>query len=64
LARRLLTNSTFSIGVYRLIIDTNTTWWTMLNKLPGFFTNGDTVTVTSPSCYDPATLIGRGEAYA
>src|SRR5262245_27086815 len=55
--------TTFSIGVYRLIVDTNTTWWTLLTNYPGFFTNGNAVTVTSPNCYDPATILARGEAY-
>jgi hypothetical protein len=58
-----LNETTFSIGVYRLVVDTNNTWWTMLSGYPGFFTNGDAVTLTSPACYDQSTEIGRGEAY-
>ena len=55
--------TTFSIGVYRLIVDTNTPWWTYLTNYPGFQTNGNAISLTGPNCYDPSTILARGEAY-
>jgi hypothetical protein len=54
---------TFSIGVFRLIIDTNAPWFNaaLLTGYPGY--NPTRFTLTSPMCFDSATAIGRSRAY-
>src|SRR5215831_6801547 len=52
---------TFSIGVYRMTVDTNNSWWTLLTGYPGF--NITRYTLTGPICFDFNTQLGRSKAY-
>src|SRR5438128_1726647 len=56
-----LDETTFSIGVYRMIVDTNNTWWPLLTGYPGFIASRKTL--TGPICYDGGTMLGRSQPH-